>query len=330
MVELPADNAARIGAAEQRELAAKVALNPQTAALGRLGLPVFWLAGCQQRVMPAPIARPRVVVFAGDNGIADEQAAVSRWPRTHTQDAVQQLSEHTGPIDFLANRADARVRLIQAGTSAPIDSADAMDAPLTAEAFEIGIKAANASADEGDDLVIPADLGIGNSTVAAAVIGRLTGTEPVAILPRDATVSTEQWKQQVSVVRDAMFRSRGLADEPDELIRVLGSPAFAAEVAFIAQSAARRTPVLIDGAFSAAAAMLAERLRPGVQEWVFVATSTATPAVTARSNQGSWPKSATAWSKAGVAVTAGQGLGSLAALPLINAAVEIIAAAFAD
>lgn len=324
MVELQADSAAGIDAAERRELAAKVALNPQAAALGRMSLPVVWLAGCQQRVSPLPISRPRVVVFAGDNGIAHADAPVSQWPASFTKDSVQQLSEHTGPIEFLANQAGARVRLIQAGTSAPIDSADAMGAELTAQAFDIGIKAADASADEGDDLVIPADIGAGNSTMAAALVGRVTGTEPVAIVPYGAQVPTEQWKQQVSVVRDAMFRSRGLADEPAELIRLLGSPAFAAEVAFIAQSAAHRTPVLIDGSFGAAAAMLAERLSPGTQEWVFVATSTATPAFErAVADLGHEP-----WLD--LAVTSGQGLGSLSALPLMNSAVELIATALAD
>ena len=324
MVELQADSAASIGAAERRELAAKVALNPQAAALGRMSLPVVWLAGCQQRVSPLPVSRPRVVVFAGDNGIASADAPVSQWPANFSRDAVQQLSEHTGPIEYLAHRAEARVRLIQAGTSAPIDSADAMDAELVAQAFDIGIKAANASANEGDDVVIPADIGAGNSTVAAAIVGRVTGTEPVAIVPYGAQVPTEQWKQQVSVVRDAMFRSRGLADEPAELIRLLGSPAFAAEVAFIAQSAARRTPVLIDGSFGAAAAVLAERLSPGTQEWVFVATSTATPAFErAVADLGHEP-----WLD--MAVTAGQGLGALSSLPLMNSAVELIATALAD
>src|SRR5690606_6472883 len=138
----------------------------------------------------------------------------------------------------------------------------AMDAEQFARALEIGRRVADQEIDSGADLLIPGDLGVGNTTVAAAVLGAFTATEPVAVVGPGSGITEELWKIKVEAIRDAMFRVRGLTDQPEELLRKIGSPDLVALVAFIAQATARRTPVLLDGAPVTVAAYLAERLSP--------------------------------------------------------------------
>ena len=101
-------------------------------------------------------------------------------------------------------------------------------------------------------------------------------------------------------------------------MQVIGNADLAAEAALIAQAAARRTPVLISGMFTAVAAVLAERLAPGVRAWCFASDITAEPAhVQALKDLELRPLLS-------LEMNAGQGLGALIALPMIRSSIELI------
>ena len=88
--------------------------------------------------------------------------------------------------------------------------------------------------------------------------------------------SVEDWKREVTEIRDAMFHARNL--EGMELVESCHSAVLAAAVGFITRAAERRTPLLIDAPLTATAALLAERDNPGVKEWLFATTLSAAPA----------------------------------------------------
>ncbi len=132
--------------------------------------------------------------------------------------------------------------------------------------------------DEGADLLVPTELGVGASTPAATLVAALTGTEPVAVVGRGSGIDDNTWMRKAAAVRDALRRARPVVTEPLELLRTAGGADLAALAGFLAQAAVRRTPVLLDDLSVCAAALLAEELAPGARSWWAAAHRTTEPA----------------------------------------------------
>ncbi|APT92200.1 hypothetical protein CPHO_04065 [Corynebacterium phocae] len=301
--------------------------SPRGVSFGRLGAVAAWLAGCQDCVPPARISSPRVVVFAGQHGIAAR--GVSAFAPEATTQQLQELEDGLSPAHALARIAHPggahgsapAIVTVATPPSGAIDVADALSEQQLEDAFTLGREVADKEIDAGADFLIPANLGVGSTTVAATVMGLITGTEPVAIIGPGSGITDQLWKAKVRVIRDAMFRARDLRHltYPRDIIRTIGGYDLAALTAFIAQAAARRTPMLIDSPLTAVAAVLAERLAPGTAAWVQAASVTAEPAHhLALEDLGLQPL-------LDLKLTTGMGVGSLSALPLIHGALEIVA-----
>lgn len=298
--------------------------------LGRLRELAAWVAACQGVFPPAPLDRCRVVVFAGDHGVA--KRGMSILPPAHSLEQARGIERGAGAVNVLARAAGASVRVVDVSldheaegdervsrSSGSIDVEDAMTPEQFERAIELGRRVADQEIDSGADLLIPGDLGVGNTTVAAAVLGAFTRTEPVAVVGPGSGITDELWKIKVGAIRDAMFRVRTLVTEPTEVLRKIGSPDLVALTAFIAQAAARRTPVLLDGAPVTVAAYLAERLAPGTKDWCQAGQLTPEPAhLIALQALELTPLIA-------LGMNAGQGAGALAALPLVKVAAELLA-----
>ena len=182
-----------------------------------------------------------------------------------------------------------------------------------AQAYRLGEATADAEIDAGADLLIPA--GAEHARVAAVIMGTMTLTEPVAIVGKQSSV--EDWKREVSAIRDSMFRARNL--EGMELVESCGSCVLAALVGFITRAAQRRTSMLIDAPTTATAALLAERDNPGVKEWLYATTLAPTPAhELALEKLGLHPLHE-------LGMEPQPALGALAALPMLLTGVEIAA-----
>ena len=126
-----------------------------------------------------------------------------------------------------------------------------------------GSARADALADDGCDLLV---LGAsGDPVPGLVVLSALLDLEPVAAV---GTVAGPDWARLTTGVRDGLRTARMHVGDPDGLLKAVGSPVLAELTGLLAQSAARRTPVVLDGsALTAAAAMVAERLAPGAQDW---------------------------------------------------------------
>ncbi|WP_296149579.1 nicotinate-nucleotide--dimethylbenzimidazole phosphoribosyltransferase [uncultured Corynebacterium sp.] len=301
--------------------------NPRGVSFGRLAGIGAWLAGRQGEAPPRPVQSPKIVVFAGDHGIAAR--GVSAYTPEASVLQADEIDAGAAPVNTLARIADAPVELVRVSlaetgslvreASGAIDVEDAMSDDEFVRAAELGRTIADTAIDSGCDLAVIGDIGVGNTTVAAAVIGTLTFTEPVVAVGRGSGINDETWRIKVTAVRDAMFRTREVNDDVAEVLRRISSPDFVAEVSFIAQCAARRTPVLIDGAFPAAAAYTAERLAPGVKEWLLAGQLSPEPCHTV------CLKALDLTPVAALDMTTGQGAGGAAVLPLVTAAAELVA-----
>ncbi|EEI17062.1 nicotinate-nucleotide--dimethylbenzimidazole phosphoribosyltransferase [Corynebacterium lipophiloflavum] len=310
-VDIP-DEAA--GARVRERLAASV----RGRSLGRLGDIAAWVASVTASSTPEPFDRARAIVIAGNHAVA--QRGVSAFMPEATAVQVEEIRAGGGPANTAARIAGCTLRLVDDFADAPhgsIDIEDAMSQEVFDQALALGTQIADNEVDAGTDLIIPGDLGVGNTTVAAAVFGALTGTEPAVAIGRGSGINDEVWKVKVVAVRDAMFRVRGFRDDVPAVLRAISGPDFVTLVALIAQAAVRRTPVLIDGAYVAVAAFVAEKLAPGTKRWLIAGQLSPEPchAVCVQALELT-PVLA-------LDMSTGQAAGALLALPVINGAAEL-------
>jgi nicotinate-nucleotide--dimethylbenzimidazole phosphoribosyltransferase len=251
-------------------------------ALGRLEDLSVWIASCQGHCPPRQFERARVVVFAGDHGVA--RSGVSAYPPEVTAQMVANIDGGGAAINTLAAIADATVRIADVAvdaeplseqigahkvrrSSGDIAVQDALTDEETAAAIAAGQRIADEEVDAGADLLIAGDMGIGNTTAAAVLVAALTNAEPVAVVGFGSGIDDAGWARKTAAVRDALFRARPVLPDPVALLRCGGGADLAAIAGFCAQAAVRRTPLLLDGMAVTAAALVAERLAPGARQW---------------------------------------------------------------
>lgn len=304
-------------------------------ALGRLEELSVWVAACQGLCPPRQFERARVVVFAGDHGVAT--AGVSAYPSAVTAAMVTNIDGGGAAVNVLATVADATVRIadIAVDTAQPLSPAigahrirrssgniaveDALGPDEVVEAIEAGRRIADEEVDAGADLLIAGDMGIGNTTPATTLIAALTDTEPVAVVGRGTGIDDAGWARKTAAVRDALYRTRGLSADSVALLRICGGADLAAMAGFCAQAAVRRTPLLLDGMVVTAAALAAEGLAPGAKQWWQAGHRSTEPAhAVALQHLGLEPI-------VELDMHLGEGSGALVALPVLRAAVATLA-----
>lgn len=330
---VPAELFARVEFPDQKVLAQAQehhrALAKPAGSLSRLEELGCFIAACQGQVPPRRLERARVVVFAGDHGIT--ATGVSPSPSAMSIQQAANIAAGGAAINVLARAAGASVRIADISldhdvwgeervsrSCGSIDREDAMTEEQVLRAFEIGKRIADQEVDSGADILIPGDLGVGNTTPAAALVGTFTLAEPVVVIGRGSGIDDEGWKHKATAIRDAMFRVRTLRQDPIAIAQKISSPDIAAMAAFLAQAAVRRTPVILDGVTVTAAALLANKLAPGARRWLIAGHRSSEPAHTiALDALGLQPVLE-------YGMWLGEGTGATAALPLVKMGVDIM------
>jgi nicotinate-nucleotide--dimethylbenzimidazole phosphoribosyltransferase len=252
--------------------------------LGRLEQLATWLSGVQGCSPPRPLDEVRVVVFAGDHGIAS--SGVSAYPPEVTAAMVRTFLAGAAGVNALATLHGATVRVLDLGVDADtsdlpaavtahkvrrgsgsIDVEDALTQDEVERAFVSGMRVADEEVDSGADLLIAGDMGIGNTTVAAALVAVLLELGPLDVVGTGTGIDDDAWARKVAALRDATYRGRTVREDPLAVLRTVGSADTAAMTGFLVQAAARRTPVLLDGVVSCACALVARRLVDTASHW---------------------------------------------------------------
>jgi nicotinate-nucleotide--dimethylbenzimidazole phosphoribosyltransferase len=323
-VTAPSEEAAAAARARLAELAKPVG------GLGRLEDLAVWIAAAQGASPPRDPERARLVVFAGDHGVA--AAGVSAFRPAATARMVELFLSGGTAVGVLARSAGATVRLVDlavdADTPAEVsarkvrrgsgraDREDTLTLTQAEQAFAAGVAVADEEVDGGADLLIPGDLGVGNTTTAAVLAAAVTDSEPVRVTGRGSGIDDATWMRKITAIRDALRRARPFAGDPVALLAVAGGADVAAMTGFLVQAAVRRTPVLLDGLVSAAAALLAQSIAPGATGWWLAAHRSPEPAHRiALDRLGLEPV-------LDLGLGLGQGAGALAVLPLLRSAVR--------
>lgn len=321
--EIPVPDARAAAAARRRQ----DLLTKPAGALGRLEDLSVWLASCQSDCPPRQFERARIVVFAGDHGVA--AAGVSAYPAEVTAQMAATIESGTAAINVLAGIAGATVRVVDMAVGRPsgnIAVEDALTRDDALSAVEAGARVADEEVDAGADLLIAGDMGIGNTTAATALVAALTDIEPVVLVGRGTGVDDAGWGRKTAAVRDALYRARRHKGDPVALLATCGGADLAAIAGFCAQAAVRRTPVLLDGVVVTAAALIADRLAPGARAWWQAGHRSPEPAHrTALAELGLEPI-------LDLGMRLGEGTGAALAVPVLRAAVATLSsmATFAD
>jgi nicotinate-nucleotide--dimethylbenzimidazole phosphoribosyltransferase len=322
-------------AAAAEAIARQGILTKPPGALGRLEDLSIWVSSCQSTCPPSQFERARVVVFAGDHGVA--RSGVSAFPPEVTAQMVANIDAGGAAINVLAAAAGASVRVVdisvdgdalneQIGahkvrrSSGNIAVEDALTEEETIAAIEAGRTIADDEVDLGADLLIAGDMGIGNTTAATVLIAALTNTEPVVAVGRGTGIDDAGWARKTAAVRDALYRVHDVRFDPVGVLRVGGGADLAAMAGFLAQAAVRRTPVLLDGVVVTAAALVAERLAPGARAWWQAGHRSTEPAHTLALAQLELEPIVD------LGMRLGEGTGAAVALPVVRAAIATLAA----
>jgi nicotinate-nucleotide--dimethylbenzimidazole phosphoribosyltransferase len=254
-------------------------------ALGRLEDLAAWAASVQGRCPPSQFVDVRVDVFAGDHGVA--ASGVSAYPATITEAMVRGIAAGKAGVSVLAATNGVRVAvhdisvavdfpdLPQVGrhkvrrSSGAIHLTDAISVAETERALAMGDAIAAEQIADGAQLLIAGDLGIGNTTVAAALIAASLGVPAAAVTGRGTGIDDEALAHKTAIIDAALARvGDDRLSNPVRLLAALGSADLAAGVGYMAGAARRRVPVLVDGVIAAAEALIAESYAPGTKAWL--------------------------------------------------------------
>ncbi|MGW5272140.1 nicotinate-nucleotide--dimethylbenzimidazole phosphoribosyltransferase [Streptomyces sp. NPDC004044] len=331
LIERP-DGGVRRDAEERRE---RLIVPP--GALGRLDELGEWLSAAQQAVPVKPIEQPRVVLFAGDHGVAE--LGVSGRAAGTAHELVRATLDGATPLAVLARRFSVPVRIVDAGLdcdpellpepvvrhrvrrgSGRIDIEDAMTAEEAEQAVRLGIAIADEEADSGTDLVVLGDLSVGGTTAASTLIAALCGTDASVVTGRGgAGIDDLAWMRKCAAIRDALRRARPVLGDQLELLATVGGADLAAMTGFLLQCAVRRLPVILDGVVSSACALVAQRAAFRAPDWWLAGQVSGEPAQTKALDR----MALNPLLDHGVIV--GEGSGALLALPLVQAAAALAA-----
>lgn len=277
-----ADITARIGPLDVTAMTAARrrldALTKPLGSLGRLEELAVQIAGISGRVPPI-VHEKAIFVFAADHGVAAE--GVSAYPSAVTAQMVANFLDGGAAINVLARQAGAALVIVDAGIAAKLPSHPrlisaklglgtsnfACEPAMTREqalaALEVG-----RNTFQPCQLAGMGEMGIGNSTSAAAIVAAATGRPAAEVVGRGTGIDDATLARKTAVVEQALqLHKPDRGDGLSLLISIGGFEIGALAGAMLAAGAAR-VPIVLDGFISTAAALVAVRLCPAVKDYL--------------------------------------------------------------
>lgn len=256
-------------------------------ALGRLETLSIQLAGITGRLDPR-FPRKRVIVCAGDHGVAAE--GVSAFPAEVTPQMVLNFLAGGAAINVLARRAGAAVTVVDCGVGTELPphpdlveakvafgtqnmaQGPAMSRDQALQAIATGIRVVgDLVSQDGLDLVVLGEMGIANTTAAAAIGAAITGQPPAEITGRGTGVDDEGLARKIAVIERALAVNRPDPTDAIDVLSKVGGFEIGGLAGVCLAAAARRIPVLVDGFIATSAALIAVTLAPAVKPYLISA-----------------------------------------------------------
>ncbi|CAN5787628.1 hypothetical protein BH24ACT5_BH24ACT5_06160 [soil metagenome] len=297
----------------------------------QLAVHLAGVTGC----CPPPVPRfSQIAVFAGDHGVVADGA--SAWPSEVTAAMVRTISGGGAAINAFARTIGASVTVIDVGVAAALPEmpgvidrrlrpgtasiarSPAMTVAEATASVTIGSDTANRLVDDGADCLIGGEMGIGNTTPAAALISAITGRSPDSVTGTGAGVPELGLEHKCALVTTAVARTEGWSD-PLILLAEVGGLEIGALAGFYIAAARRRVPFVLGCVIAGAALCLADLLAPGTARRAIAGHRSAEPAATfALEHLGLCPL-------LDLDLRLGEGTGATLAVPLLVAAARALA-----
>lgn len=232
-------------------------------------------------------------VFAGDHGVAEE--GVSAFPQAVTAEMVKNFARGGAAISVLAKQLGATLEVVNLGTAfdtgellgvrqcnlgkgtANFARGAAMSEEQLAAALQAGRDSAARAQKIGTQLYIGGEMGIANTTAAAALACALLSLSPQQLAGPGTGLDSAGVQRKAEVVARALALHAAYLNEPRDVLHRLGGFEIAALTGAFIGCAQRGIAVLVDGYINTAAALLAVRINPGVRDWLLFAHRSAEP-----------------------------------------------------
>jgi len=303
-------------------------------ALGQLEGLSIRLAGMTGRLDWLP-QRHVVALFAADHGIMAH--GVSTVPQGITAYMLHKFMAGEAAINVLARQMNARLTVVDAGVNADLDlsstdaarfvagkvahgTADfsvgrAMTDGQAARALQLGADVVAEEIRQGMDVLIPGEMGIGNTTSASAVIAAITGADVETVTGRGTGVDDATFQRKTALIASAL---RLHAPAQVDTLAKVGGFEIGAMAGAMLYAASQRIPVVLDGLICTAAALIAQQIDPDVTHYLIAG------------HRGAEPGHALALAHLELApllaldLRLGEGTGAMLALPLLEAAMRTL------
>ena len=329
---------AAIGPADQEALAeARQRQGRLTKPAGSLGVLEELgarLAGLARRCPPPIPERAAVAVFAGDHGVHGQ--GVSPWPQEVTAQMVANFAAGGAVVNAFARQAGVTVTVVDVGVAAPVPhtanvrrrriangTADLSQGPAMSRdevlaAIEVGLDVAEDLVRSGHNALITGDMGIANTTPAAALVAAFTGAPAAEVTGRGTGVDDETLARKVAVISAALELHRPDPADPVGVLAAVGGLEHAAIVGFLLGAAALRVPVILDGVIAGSAALAAAALAPHSLDAMIAGHRSVEPGASAALvHLGLEPV-------LDLGLRLGEGTGAVLALPIVASAARVL------
>ncbi|MGX7704666.1 nicotinate-nucleotide--dimethylbenzimidazole phosphoribosyltransferase [Methylobacterium sp. Gmos1] len=233
-------------------------LTKPAGSLGRLEFLAAWMAAWQGKAPPS-LDRPLVCVFAGSHGVAGK--GVSAYPATVNRQMLDNFAAGGAAINQICAAYGLGFKVFDLAIDMPtgdITTEPAMTEKACVATMAFGMEAVAA----GTDGLAVGEMGIGNTTVAAAIYAALYGGEPARWVGRGTGIDEAGFARKVAAVEAALTCHQGHLDDPLAVMARLGGREIAAMAGAILAARLQRVPVVIDGYVSTAAAALLHAVDP--------------------------------------------------------------------
>jgi nicotinate-nucleotide--dimethylbenzimidazole phosphoribosyltransferase len=322
----PPDQAAMVAARALQDRLTKPA--GALGALEDLSVRLSGLAGSCPPPVPVPAA---VAVFAGDHGVHAQ--GVSPWPQEITAQMVANFLAGGAVVNAFARQVGATVTVVDVGVAGTVPGAldrkvragtrdltvePAMTVDEVRAALAAGIEVAESLVDGGAAALVTGDMGIANTTPAAALVAVFTGSDPRAVTGRGTGIDDATYARKVALIEAALVRHQPDPADPLAVLAAVGGLEHAALAGFILGGAALRVPVILDGVIAVSAALAAAAIAPDAVAAMVAGHRSVEPGATV--------------GLAGLGLTPlidlglrlGEGTGGLLAVPIVASAVRVL------
>lgn len=304
-------------------------LTKPTGSLGRLESLAVQLAAMQDTPKPS-VDKAWISVFAADHGIAEE--GVSAFPQAVTRLMLRNFLQGGAAISVLARLLDAHLEVVDVGVVEALDDCSglmlaragngtanfakqaAMDETQLDIALSAGADSVLRAVEYGAEIFLGGEMGIGNTTSAAALACALLNALPNLFVGPGTGLNTAGVAHKCQVIARALHLHDGNLCEPLEILRRLGGFEIAALSGAYLKAASLRLPSLVDGFICTAAALVAVCVQPACMDWLIFSHRSAEP------GHGLLLDTLGAQPILDLCMRLGEGSGAAVALPILRAA----------